>query len=150
MGIQQNALSIFYAHNDLRNDELFWLKCIQINYQTFKYLFTKLRNEAFYDRIIQSQSSNIDLVRKILTCHGKALRLTSDELKDNEELVSIAVESDGCALKYASDRLKRDCELLPRALKSCTVKRCYCIMIPVIEEYVAEYQVSETCQIAGE
>ena len=77
------------------------------------------------------------------------MRLASDEIKDDEELVNIAVESDGCALKYASDRLKRDCTLLPRALLSCAVKGCYCIMIPVIEEYVAEYQGSQTCQIAG-
>ena len=146
---QQDARSIAYAHRDLRNDELFWLNCIEINHNTFEYLKSEFRNEAFYDRIIQSQSSNVDLARKILTCHGKALRLASDELKDNEELVNIAVESDGCALKYASDRLKRDCTLLPRALKSCAVKGCYCIMIPVIEEYVAEYQGSQTCQIAG-
>merc|ERR1712151_1481691 len=109
---------------------------------TFDYLESEFRNEAFYDRIIQSQSCNVDLAKKVLTCHGKALRLASDELKDNEELVNIAVESDGCALKYASDRLKRNCELLPRALKSCAVKGCYCIMIPVIEEYVAKENMS--------
>merc|ERR1712232_1493085 len=147
--IQQDAYSVEYAHRDLRNEELFWLNCIEINYHTFNYLKWEFRNEAFYDRIFQSQSNNIDLASQILTDHGKALRLASDELKDNEELVTIAVESDGCALKYASDRLKRDCELLPRALKSCSVKGCYCIMIPVIEEYVYEYQVSLHCQIAG-
>merc|ERR1712151_500198 len=147
--IQVNAIPIIYAHRDLRNDELFWLNCIQINYHTFNYLKWEFRNEAFYDRIFQSQSINIDLASQILTDHGKALRHASDELKDNEELVSIAVESDGCALKYASDRLKRDCELLPRVLKSCAVKGCYCVMIPVIEEYVANYQVSQHCQIAG-
>ena len=147
--IQQNARSIAYAHRDLRNDELFWLNCIEINFHTLKYLISEFCNEAFYDRIIQSQSSNVDLARKILTYNGKSLRLNSDELKDDEELVSIAVESDGCALKYASDRLKRDCTLLSRALKSCLLKGCYCIMIPVIEECVAEYQASNTCQKAG-
>merc|ERR1712130_380850 len=108
LAVKQDARSIFYAHRDLRNDEMFLLNCIESNYHTFKYLFTKFRNEAFYDRIIQIQSINVDVARKILTCYGKALRLASDELKDNEELVSIAVESDGCALKYASNRLKRD------------------------------------------
>ena len=146
--IQQDARSIAYVHIDLLNDELFWLNCIEINHHTFKYLLSKFHNEAFYDRIIQSQSINVDVTRKILKYHGRALRLASDEVKDNEELVSIAVESDGCALKYASDRLKRDCDLLPRALKSCAVKGCYCIMIPVIEEYVAKYRASQTCQIA--
>merc|ERR1712150_253542 len=106
--IQQDAPSIAYAHRDLRNDELFWLNCIHINYHTFNYLKWEFRNEAFYDRIFQSQSINIDLASQILTDHGKALRLASDEVKDNEELVIIAVKSDGCALKYASDRLKRD------------------------------------------
>jgi len=147
--IQQDAYSAIYAHRDLLNDELFWLNCIESNYHTFKYLISEFRNEAFYDRILQNQNFNVDLARKILTCHGKALRLASDELKDNEELVNIAVESDGCALKYASDRLKRGYELLPQALKSCAVKGCYCILIPVIEEYVAEYQESQTCQKAG-
>merc|ERR1712232_569117 len=130
-------------------DELFWLNCIEINHNTFEYLISEFCNEAFYDRIIKSQSSNVDLAKKILTYHGKALRLANDELKDKKELVNIAVESDGCALKYASDRLKRNYEMLPRALKSCSLKGCYCIMIPVIEEYVAEYQVFQHCQLAG-
>merc|ERR1712150_207036 len=145
--IQQDARSIKFTHRDLKNDEMFWLNCIEINYHTFKYMISEFRNEAFYDRIIQIQNINVYLARKILSYHGKALRLASDELKDNKELVSIAVKSNGCALKYASDRLKRDCELLPRALKSCAVKGCYCIMIPVIEEYVAKYEGSQTCQI---
>ena len=92
--------------------------------------------------VIQSQSINVDVTRKILSYNGKSLRLASDEVKDDEELVNIAVESDGCALKYASDRLKRDCELLPRALELCAVKGCYCIMIPVIEEYCQVSRVS--------
>ena len=33
--IQHNARSIAYAHRDLRNDELFWLNCIEINHNTF-------------------------------------------------------------------------------------------------------------------
>jgi len=82
---------------------------------------SEFRKEAFYDRYSKS-IINVDLTIQILTCHGKALRIASDELKDDEELVSISVENDDCALKYASDRLKRDCKWLPRALKSCSLK----------------------------
>merc|ERR1712154_203312 len=86
--IQLDARSIIYAHRDLRNDELFWLNSIEINYHTFECLESEFRNEAFYDRITQSQnlSFNVDVVRRILTCHGKALRLASDKIKDDEEL----------------------------------------------------------------
>ena len=44
--------------------------------------------------------------------NGLALEYASDDLRNNPEIVKIAVAREGCALEYASDELRKDKDIL--------------------------------------
>ena len=47
-----------------------------------------------------------------------SLEYASDRLKDNEEIVKIAVQYNGYSLQYASDRLKDNEEIVKIAIQN--------------------------------
>ncbi len=61
--------------------------------------------------------SDFYTVRKFIRANGMNLRWASDDLKDNDLLVSIAVSNSPMALKYASKRLQDDCYVVAIAVR---------------------------------
>ena len=55
---------------------------------------------------------------KILRRNGLALRYISKELKNDKNMVLLAVKSNGNALKYASEELQKDPEIINIAKKN--------------------------------
>lgn len=57
-------------------------------------------------------------LEKILSKNGLALKYISKELKNDKNMVLLAVKSNGNALKYASEELQKDPEIINIAEKN--------------------------------
>ena len=70
------------------------------------------------DYIDQDLLKDIDFVKKVLLENGMALEYMPPEIRNNKELVIIALNnSAGFALKFASEELRADKEVVKEAVK---------------------------------
>jgi Domain of unknown function (DUF4116) len=67
--------------------------------------------QMFLDNLDPSWLNDFDVMKTICERHGRALSFASSELRDNKELVIIALKNCNEAFIYASDRLKDDEEI---------------------------------------
>ena len=58
--------------------------------------------------ITRPSADDIEIAKTALENDGSCLEYTSDNIKNNRELVEIALKQDGSALAYASDIFKND------------------------------------------
>ena len=70
-----------------------------------------------HDMVPNEFFASKDFVKKVLAIDPCSLSMTSEELKNDKEVVLIAVSIRGFTIKYASDALKRDIELAKVALE---------------------------------
>ncbi|HRW58162.1 MAG TPA: DUF4116 domain-containing protein [Chlamydiales bacterium] len=80
----------------------------------------KLYPQKFFSHANKSFSDDKDLMKIGMRSMRKGWRCfiyASERLKDDDELVSIAIRQDGSALKYASERLRDDEETVLAAVK---------------------------------
>lgn len=82
------------------------------------------RKYSCVKRIIQKynvhDSFEVARVATTMAGYGEVLGLFSASLRDNEKLVSMAVQNDGDALEHASTKLRDNEEVVMRALRSST------------------------------
>lgn len=76
----------------------------------------QLASMALNDLSAKDRENKDAVVRFINNHGGENLKLASDHLKDDKEVVMAAVKSYGLALKYASDRLKNDRDVILAAV----------------------------------
>jgi hypothetical protein len=115
------------AHPDLKDDLDFVIPFIKKNGVCIDYISKRLQtNETIQWEAIKttgiglqyapkSLTSNYDFILRTINQSAiNAIKYASDDLKDNETLVSLAVMKQSSALAYASDRLKNDLNVLKK------------------------------------
>lgn len=65
-----------------------------------------------YSDLEECFTKDVEISKKAMSLNGYCLRTAPKEIRDDEELVKLAVSVDPGALLYASDRIKNDLELL--------------------------------------
>lgn len=108
--VKQNGLSLEYASEDLKNNKEVVLKALEENGLSFEYTGKDLRNDKIV--IMKALERVLDLdVEKII-------KIASENLRNNEELIRFVISKNGLALKYASDVLRNNKELIRMALRN--------------------------------
>ncbi|ENY70249.1 Hypothetical protein MBVG_1210 [Mycoplasmopsis bovigenitalium 51080] len=103
--VNEDASTIQYACDEIKNDRKFMLDAIDYNIYILKYLPQHFKNDK-------------ELVLKAINIEGLALEFASKELKNDKEVVLKAIDNSfGEAFAYASNKLKRDKTVLLQALK---------------------------------
>lgn len=118
--VKQNGLSLEYASEDLKNNKEVVLKALEENGLSFEYTGKDLRNDKIV--IMKALERVLDLdVEKII-------KIASENLRNNEELIRFVISKNGLALKYASDVLRNNKELIRMALRNSSNSRVVEIM----------------------
>jgi hypothetical protein len=82
-----------------------------------KFIFEAVKKDGRWIELANEDVKNdIEIVSIALTESGSALEYVSEEMKNNKDVVLIAVSKDGNALEYASDSLKSDKEVIIKAV----------------------------------
>lgn len=66
---------------------------------------------------VEHHNGDKALMTLVVNYSGHYLKLVSNELKKDVDVVSVAVERNGCALEYASEDLRSNKEIVEKAIK---------------------------------
>ena len=127
--IENNADAIKYASDRLKDNKEVMLKAVEHDGNALMYAFY-LRDDK--EVVLKAIENNIDAIKYASDRlkHDKDVILKimeidkdsdissyfTDELKDDKEVMLIAVENNGFMLKYASDKLKDDKDIVLKAV----------------------------------
>ena len=93
------------------------LTIIFLNYD--KDIINKLNNNPYYLQYTSDElKNNFDIVKIAVSNNGYALQYSSDEIKNNFYIVKIAVSNKGSALQYASNELKNNFDIIKMSVSN--------------------------------
>ena len=75
-------------------------------------------DEKTVSYVSESLRNDKEVMMKAVSLNSNSLRLSSDKLKDDDELVNIAMRTYPCSLKYASNRLRNDEKITLKIISS--------------------------------
>lgn len=119
--VHRNHEAFRFASEELRHDESFVWRAVKTNYKVLRFVSDDLRRSRTFmlrcvvEHRVHSLSfaceatlrSDREFMLSCIRVHGSALQFASDQLKDDRELVLVAIENNGY-LKYASPELRSD------------------------------------------
>jgi len=139
LAVENNILSIQYANeiqidnillddqeiknnNKIKNNKI-WIYIIKKYNNDKNFILNIIKDKPFaliYASDIVKQDSEIisKLVEIITTKDSLALQYASDELKNNFDIVKLAVGDNGLALQYAGDELKNNFDIVKAAIEN--------------------------------
>ena len=156
IAIKNDPNSLLFAHETLRNDPelllatiekdvLYWDWCGSLKFdkefilKALKrngWIYSKLNNEYQKDREIICQALSVscvldvvieknpelkndrEIIKIAISCGGLQIQYASNELKKDEELAEIAIKQNGLAISYVASKYKENPKFLMWAVKS--------------------------------
>ena len=127
--IEEDGSAIQYASNRLKMKKDLALKAIRQNYVAFEYLpLSMQKQDDILETYLYSHPCEFYTKMPVLITDkekayhyidiwGLALAFVSEELRDDMDLVKLAIAKDGYNLIYASERLKNNKDLMKEAVK---------------------------------
>ena len=80
----------------------------------------KLKGEWTFSEVLDNKEKAIEFIKELSNFDSYYFfKMLSSKLRDDKEVVMIAVKKDGSALEVASDRLKDNFEVVMTAVKNC-------------------------------
>lgn len=102
--------NIRYASNELKNDMELVNIALNDNIYSFQFISQELKNN---EKIIEKCINIIDIKKK----HVPILEyVTSDNIKDNKDIILKLMKYNGSELQYVSDRLRNDIDVVSTAI----------------------------------
>jgi len=136
--VRQNGLALEYASEELRNDKEVVLEAVRKNGLALKYASEELRNDKelvkeglkIIDELIMSNQSpkefleilgpnlkkDKSLIIEIIKKDGAILEHVSEELRNDLDIVNLAIKDNIRYFEFAGDKLKNDKNLVLRLL----------------------------------
>ena len=150
-------ISINQTSTTFRSTKEMMLEAMKKDPSSYQYLDQKLKKDkdiidlaleeikssdddiGLYKDIIKEANYDFDIMMKVVKKRGILLKRATDDLKDNEMLVTEAVKQDGTALQYASLRLRKNRNIALIAVKQNPESFIYCK-----EYFLDDYEIVHT------
>lgn len=152
--VKNSSLFLKFASDELKNNKHIVLTAIKNNYNSYAYASENLQNDSQIINIVLKDTNNLsysgflrtnktivwealdrkklsliesisndllndyDIVSKAVQINGNNLKYASKELKDNDDIVLEAVKNVGTSIIFASSRLQKDNNMIIESILS--------------------------------